>query len=95
MLLVIGKHLHHIGSGKAQHLVKLRLDGDVPTDIESTRHIIQGYRTHAHHKDAFKVALEFLEHITIEAIGMGDGMIHLLATLIENDIGKVVVLVYE
>ena len=93
MLLVISKHLDNIGRGESKHLIKLRLDRDIPTYVESARHIVQGDRAHAHHENSLKVSLELLEHITIEAISMSNGMIYFLATLIEDDIGKVVVLI--
>ena len=93
MLLIIGKHLHHIGGREAQHLIKLWLDRNIPTYIESTRYIIQGYRAHTHHEDTLKITLELLEDITIKAIGMGNCMIHFLATFVENDIREVVILI--
>ena len=93
MLLIIGKHLHHIGGREAQHLIKLWLDRNIPTYIESTRHIIQGYRTHTHHEDTLKITLELLEDITIKAIGMGNCMIHFLTTFVEYDIREVVILI--
>ena len=65
----------------------------MPADIESTGHIIQGDRAHSRHKDAGKVALELFEHITIESVRMGDGVVYFLALLVENGIGEVVVLV--
>ena len=74
-------------------LVKLWLDGNVPTDVGSARHLIQGHRADTHHEDTLEVAFELLEYVTIETIGMGDGMIYLLAMLIEYDVCEVVVLI--
>ena len=65
----------------------------MPADIESTSHIIQGNWAYACHEDAGKVALELLEHIAVEAIGMGDGMIYFLTFFVEYGIGEVVVFV--
>ena len=93
MLLIIGKHLHHISGREAQHLIKLRLDRNVPTYIESTRHTIQGYRAHTHHEDTLKITLELLEDITIKSIGMGYCMIYFLTTFVENDIREIVILI--
>ena len=94
MIFIIGKHLYDISSRESKHLVKFRFDRDVPSYIETAGYIIKRNRTNTHHKDAFEVALEFLEDITVESIGMGDGMIYLLTMLIEHHIGKVIIFIY-
>lgn len=65
----------------------------MPANIEPTRHIIQGHRTDTCDEDTLKHALELLEDITIEAIGMGDCPIYILALLIEQGIGEIVIFI--
>ena len=75
------------------YLVELWLGGDMPANIESTRHIIQGHRTDTRDEDTLEHTLEFLEDITVEAIGMGDCPIYLFTLLIEHSIGKIVIFI--
>lgn len=62
-LLVVGEHLYHIFCGKSQHLVEFWLDGNIPPNVVSARHVIKRYRAYAHHENALKVAFELLEHV--------------------------------
>ena len=65
----------------------------MPANIETTRHIVQGNRTDTCDENTFKHALELLEDITIEAVGMGDCPIYILPLLIEHGIGEIVVFI--
>ena len=90
---VISKHISHFLLREAQHLIKLRLGRDMPANIESTRHIVQGYRTDTCDEDTLKHTLELLEDITVEAVGMGDCPIYILTLLIEHGIGEIVIFI--
>lgn len=65
----------------------------MPANIEPTRHIVQGNRTDTCDENTFKHTLELLEDITVEAIGMGDCPIYILALLIEHGIGEIVIFI--
>ena len=65
----------------------------MPVNIESTRHIVQGYRTDTSDKNTLKHALELLEDITVETIGMSYCPIYILTLLIEHGIGKIVIFI--
>ena len=91
--LVISKHFAHFFLRETQHLIELWLGGDMPANIESTRHIVQGHRTDTSDEDTLKHALEFLEDITIETISMGDCPIYILTLLIEHGIGEIVIFI--
>ena len=91
--LVISKHLAYFLHGEAQHLIELWLGGDMPANIEPTRHIVQGNRTDTCDENTFKHTLELLEDITVEAVGMGDCPIYILALLIEHGIGEIVIFI--
>ena len=93
MLFIIGEHLDDVNSREAQHLVELWFYGDIPSHIIPTCYIIKGNRTDTHHEDALEVSLELLEDITIETIGMSNGMIHFLTMLIEHYISKIIILI--
>ena len=91
--LVISKHLAYFLHREAQHLIELWLGGDMPANIEPTRHIVQGHRTDTCDENTFKHTLELLEDITVEAIGMGDCPIYILTLLIEHSIGEIVIFI--
>ena len=91
--LIIIEDVMYILCREAKHLIELRLGGDMPTDIETTSHIIECHGADTCDKDTFKRAFELLEDVTIEALGMGHRPIHLLALFIEHGVGKVVILV--
>ena len=93
LFLIIGKHLPNILRRKAQHLVELRLRRNMPADIETTRHIIQGHRTYSRDENPVEIALELLEDVTIETFGMGDCPIHILTLFVKHGVGEVVVFV--
>ena len=67
----------------------------MPADIEAAGQVVQCHGTYACHEDTLEHALELLEHIAVEAAGMGDGMVNLLAFLVKHDVGKVVVFVND
>ena len=92
-LLIISEHLDYILGREAQHLVELWLYGDIPSHIIPTCYIIKCNRTDTHHEDTLEVSLELLEDITIESIGMSNGMIHFLTMLIEHYISKIIIFI--
>jgi len=65
----------------------------MPTNIETARHIVQGNRTDTCDENTLKHALELLEDITIEAVGMGDCPIYIFTLLIEHGIGEIVIFI--
>ena len=91
--LIIGKHPPNILRRKAQHLVELRLRRNMPADVETTRHIIQGHGTYSRDKNPVEITLELLEDVTIETFGMGDCPIHILTLFVKHGVGEVVVFV--
>ena len=91
--LIIGKHPPNILRRKAQHLVELRLRRNMPADVETTRHIIQGHGTYSRNKNPVEITLELLEDVTIETFGMGDCPIHILTLFVKHGVGEVVVFV--
>ena len=71
------------------------MGGEVPTDIEATRQVIERHWAYTRQEDALEHALEQLERIPIEAIRMGNGIINGLSLLVKYDIGEVIILIHN
>ena len=67
----------------------------MPSDVETARQVIECHRAYACQENALEHALEQLESIPIETIRMGNGVINRLTLLIEHDVRKVVILIYD
>ena len=67
----------------------------MPTDIESTRNIIESNGTDTCNENTVECAFKLLEYVAIETFGMCYGPIHILALLIEHSVGEVVVFVND
>ena len=80
--LVVCEHFTYILRRESEHLVQLRLRRCIPADIEAAGQVIQGHRTHPCQENTLEIALEFLEKVTIEAVGMGYCMIDLLSEFV-------------
>ena len=65
------EHLAHFFRGEAEHLVEIEDGGYIPTNVESAGKVVEGDRTYASEKYPLKRALELLEHVTVESLGMG------------------------
>ena len=92
-ILVVLQDAPDVGLAEAEHLVELGLDGDVPADVEAAAEVVEGDGADADHEDALEHALELLEHFAVEAGGVGDSVVYLVALLVEHVVGEVVVLV--
>ena len=92
-LFIIIEHGAHVVGGEAQHLVEGGVRREVPPDVEAAGKVVEGHWTDAGEEDTVEVSLELLEQVTIEAVGMGYGMIHRLALFVKHNVGEVVVFV--
>ena len=92
-LTVVVEHSLYVRRAESQHLVEERADGDVPADVEPAGQVVQCHRADPGEEDAFKVPFEFLEDVTVEPLGMGDGVIDCFSLLVEHHVREVVVLV--
>ena len=90
---IILEHDAHVRLAESQHHVESVVGTDIPADIESAGQIVQCDWTYAGHKNAFEHALEFLEYLAIESAGMSQGMIYLVALLVEDNVGEVIIFI--
>ena len=95
VLLVVGEEFAHVLGGESEHLVEFLFGGDVPSDVESACHVVEGDGTDSGDEDAFERSLELLEDVAVEAFGVCDGPVHLFTLLVEDGVGEVVILVYD
>ena len=94
-LVVITDNLTYLLVAEAEHLVELLLQSKCRGDVISAGHVIHGHGADTHHQDAGKAAFELLEQVSIEAFGMGHGMVNGLAVLVQDVVGEIVVLVND
>ena len=100
MVAVILQHGAQLRFGEAYQRVEQRRGGDVGSDIETTRHVIQrdgAYTGDEHtfqcHAVAGSEELEHVEEVAEEAFAVGGLTIRILSEGGKDGIGEVVVLV--
>ena len=71
------------------------MKADVGSDVEATGQIVEGDRTDTHKENTLEVWFEYLEGIAVKTTAVGHVMIGILAQLIENGVGEVVVFVND
>ena len=91
--LIIGYHVINILCREAEHLVEYRLGRYVPSNVETAGQVIECNRADSCHENAGKHPLEYLEYLSVESAGVCQCPIHLLAVLVEHDIGEVIVFI--
>ena len=91
--LVVQEHIPHIRGGEPEHLVQFRLGGSIPTDVEAAGEVVECDGAYSGEEDALEIALELLEKVPVEPVGVGDGVIDFLALFVQNHVGEVVVFV--
>ena len=92
-IFIVREHLAHFISGETEHLVEIEEGRDIPSNVETAGKIVEGYGAYSREEYSLKRALELLEHVTIEALGMGQLVIYLFALLAQHYIREVVILV--
>ena len=93
--LIITKHLTHFHFTESQQHIKLRLCGNIPSDIKTARQVVQSHRADASHKNTVKHPFKLLEYIAIETTGMRQGMVDFLPFFIQHRIGEVIIFVND
>ncbi|EEF87362.1 hypothetical protein BACCELL_05039 [Bacteroides cellulosilyticus DSM 14838] len=76
-------------------MIELRFDAEVPADVESAGEVIECDGADAGHEDALKHTFKLLEHLAVEAAGVSEGVVDLIAKFVEHHVGEVVVLVND